>query len=71
MLYDKIMQASMLQKVEPDGIQVMVVLQLVNEIVCLYLMRERCHRLQDHKDKMLKMHMIRGPQEQIYFAEED
>ncbi len=65
------MQASILQRVQADGVQVMVVLQLVNEIVCFFLMRERFQILQDHKDKMLKMHMIRGPQEQIFFAEED
>jgi hypothetical protein len=47
--------------VQADGVQVLVVLQLVNEVVCFNLMGEQHQRLNDDKDRMLKMHMVRGP----------
>lgn len=37
---DKIIQASMIQRVANDGVQVMLVLQFVDEIICFNLARK-------------------------------
>lgn len=70
MMQDKIQIASMLQRGQQDGVQVMVVLQLVDEIVCFNLSKPGfIKRLQDNNEKMMTIAMVRGTKEQLYFGE--
>ena len=66
------MKACTLQRPQLEGVAMMVVLQLTDSIYYFSLNDSTCgETINDPTTKMIKILMVRGPYEEIYYGEEN